>query len=899
MRENTPRSLPKTGALPGVGVTRRILGLPTTCLAALLGLVLLFPQPAGAQSAGGDESVHVIPLLIPAADVRVGFARIINHSERSGTVRIQGTNEAGQRSPVVSLSMDARETVHLGSEDLENGNLSKGLPSGLGRARGNWRLELVTDLDLEVGAYVRTPDGFLAPVHDVVRTFDVGGETVHRVPIFNPGSARDHVSWLGVSNLTDVRVGVTIRGRDDEGEPAPGGEVRLTIPARATRRISAQQLESGGVGLIGRLGDGQGRWRLSLTADGEVDVVSLLQNRSGHLTNLSVSGLRGGGPGQPHPVGSTFEDCAGCPEMVVVPAGSYRMGSPEAETGRDPDEGPVHRVTIAEPFAVGRYEVTFAQWDACHRAGGCSHRPDDQGWGRGNRPVVDVSWNDAQEYVRWLSGSTGWPYRLLSESEWEYVARAGTTTRYWWGDDVGRNRASCDGCGSAWDALRTAPVGSFSPNAFGLYDVHGNVWERVRNCRSPSYAGAPSDGSARESGDCDLRSVRGGGWRTLPRYLRSANRGWHGPPAARLYRGDASAGFRVARVLALPMVHTLPLLPKAHRLGLPGVARITNHSDRAGTVHIHGTDHAGRTRGPLLLDLDPGATRHLDSQDLEEGNVSKGLIGSLGTGTGHWRLELTTTLDIEPSAYIRGPDGLLSEIHAVARTVEVGGETVHRVPLFNPASALHERSWLGVVNLGAAPTTVTVAGRDDAGNPGPSGEVRFTLAGGAARSITARELEAGGPGLRGRLGDGGGEVAALRHRRRRGCGCRGRSHRGDEPGAGRDEPCRQPLDCRAERLRGRGGRPCDRSAPSEHLSEGAKWSRELGLHGVAGPLRDGPIPRGRHPRGRGAHHGRRPHRVREPSDPDPPGGEYVASACGAGETGSGWGDQQRPSLLDR
>ena len=173
--------------------------------------------------------------------------------------------------------------------------------------------------------------------------------------------------------------------------------------------------------------------------------------------------------------GTKFRDCPECPEMVVVPAGSFRMGSPESEEGRDDDEGPMRRVTISEPFAVGKYEVTFSEWDACVSAGGCEgRRPDDRGWGRGDRPVINVNGRHAQAYVAWLSERTGKRYRLLSESEWEYAARAGTTTRYSWGDRIGRNRANCDGCGSHWvpeqNSLlvigRTVPVGSFAANGF-------------------------------------------------------------------------------------------------------------------------------------------------------------------------------------------------------------------------------------------------------------------------------------------------------------------------------------------------------------------------------------------------------------------------------------------------
>ena len=244
--------------------------------------------------------------------------------------------------------------------------------------------------------------------------------------------------------------------------------------------------------------------------------------------------------------GDVFRDCAECPELVAVSSGSFMMGSPVGEAGRDGDEGPVHEVVIARPFAVGVYEVTFREWDACVSGGGCGgYRPDDEGWGRGRRPVINVGWEDAKGYVEWLSRKTGEEYRLLSESEWEYVARAGTRMRYWWGDGIGRNLASCSGCGSRWDARQTAPMGSFSPNAFGLYDVHGNVWEWVEDCWHDDYDRAPTDGTARtRSGDCGSRLLRGGSWNNDPRHLRCAVRD-------RKTRGLRTEliGFRVARTL--------------------------------------------------------------------------------------------------------------------------------------------------------------------------------------------------------------------------------------------------------------------------------------------------------------------------------------------------------------
>ena len=250
-------------------------------------------------------------------------------------------------------------------------------------------------------------------------------------------------------------------------------------------------------------------------------------------------------------VGKRFRDCDDCPELVVVPAGSYEMGSPSGEEDRSDYEGPVHRVRISEPFAVGVYEVTFREWDACRRGGGCSHNPGDAEWGRGTRPVINVSWEDAKEYVRWLSQETGKEYRLLSESEWEYVARAGTTGPFHFGSTISPEEANYDGrfaYGSGRKGRsrnRTVPVGSFPANAFGLHDVHGNVWEWVEDCWHDSYRGAPSDGSAWTAGaNCDHRVLRGGSWSSAPGGLRSADRGWNA--AGFRYIG---IGFRVARTL--------------------------------------------------------------------------------------------------------------------------------------------------------------------------------------------------------------------------------------------------------------------------------------------------------------------------------------------------------------
>ena len=188
--------------------------------------------------------------------------------------------------------------------------------------------------------------------------------------------------------------------------------------------------------------------------------------------------------------GSTFRD-AGRTGDGRDPGRPLRHGVTSEREARSDDEGPQHEVRIAKPFAVGRFQVTFDEWDACVAARGCKHRPKDEGWGRGKRPVINVSWEDAQAYVAWLSKKTGHQYRLLSEAEWEHAARAGTATRYPWGDEPGSNRANFDGSGSKWSGKQTAPVGSFEPNAFGLHDVIGNVLEWVQDCWNDGFRALP------------------------------------------------------------------------------------------------------------------------------------------------------------------------------------------------------------------------------------------------------------------------------------------------------------------------------------------------------------------------------------------------------------------------
>ena len=251
-------------------------------------------------------------------------------------------------------------------------------------------------------------------------------------------------------------------------------------------------------------------------------------------------------------------ECPDCPELVVIPAGAFLMGSPAGEEGRFESEGPLHRVAVAA-FALGKTEVTVEEFLVFLRQTGYQPAPCNHLLGLAyppgfvespRQPAVCLSWDDAQAYIGWLNTKVGGPhsgpYRLPSEAEWEYAARAGTATARWWGASIGGGNANCNGCGSRWDNSQFAPTGSFGPNPFGLYDMLGNVWQWTEDCWNPSYRGAPADGTAWTSGDCGRRVLRGGSWSNLPKFIRAAARSSGGAPGRDVdYSGDA--GFRVAR----------------------------------------------------------------------------------------------------------------------------------------------------------------------------------------------------------------------------------------------------------------------------------------------------------------------------------------------------------------
>ena len=440
----------------------------------------------------GSQTEYDLPLVMSASNAdRQGFARIINRSDHAGTVSIHAIDDTGRRFGPVTLSLEARGAAQFNSQDLERGNPGKGLSGGVGDGTGDWRLELSTTLDIGPLAYIRTPDGFLTTMHEGVREGTPAG---YRVPIFNPGSNRSQVSWLRLINRGDQSAEITIDGLDDRGNRSPGGEVRLSLAAGAAHTLSAQQLEEGGADFSGRLGDGEGKWRLFVSSSAPIEVMSLMQTRSGHLANLS----------------------------------------------------------------------------------------------RG-----------------------------------------------------------------AWSGERS-----------------------------------------------------------------------------------------------------IPLVMSASNAGQQGFVRIINHSNRAGTVRIVAVDDTGQRFDPVSLSLAAQAAAQFNSQDLERGNSRKGLSGGVGDGSGNWRLELETPLDIEPLAYIRTPDGFLTSMHEVAS--EVAPMRYH-VPIFNPGSNRSRVSWLRLINPGDGVAEVTIEALDDHGNAPTGGEVHLSLAAGAARMLSAQQLEEGSADFSGRFGDGEGK----------------------------------------------------------------------------------------------------------------------------------------------
>ncbi len=236
---------------------------------------------------------------------------------------------------------------------------------------------------------------------------------------------------------------------------------------------------------------------------------------------------------------SGIKDCSDCPELVVLQPGTFIMGDNEG----DRSERPAHRVSIGKAFAIGKYELTMAQWNACVQAKACEALPQTAGL-PDKAPAMNLSWNDAQQYVHWLSERTKQDYRLPTEAEWEYAARAGTHSRYWWGSKMEAGKANCKDCGGAWSQDAPADVDALPSNPFGIYGTSGGVWEWVQDCWHKSYRGAPADGSAWTRADCRENVIRGGSWRNDQSYSTSSSRFTYDTTVRFI-----ANGFRVAKTL--------------------------------------------------------------------------------------------------------------------------------------------------------------------------------------------------------------------------------------------------------------------------------------------------------------------------------------------------------------
>jgi formylglycine-generating enzyme required for sulfatase activity len=310
---------------------------------------------------------------------------------------------------------------------------------------------------------------------------------------------------------------------------------------------------------LGQRAQAEYQYRQSVMLDGGSEVADRARNRLLELSGNVASAPSAAADAVSGSRGKELKDCAECPTVVVLPPGRFLMGSPNTEVGRYGDEGPVRQIAITRPLGVAKYEITFDEWNACVRDRACV-AVRDEGWGQGRRPVINVKFEDAVTYTTWLTRKTGKAYRLLSEAEWEYAARAGSDTSRDWRDDVdsacrfanvydqgalAKHKVAKDHFKCNDGNAVTATVGSYKPNAFGLHDMLGNVWEWVEDCWNDTYKDAPRDGSAWRVGDCSRRVNRGASWYETPRIVRFATRSWRRATDA----GTNALGFRVARAI--------------------------------------------------------------------------------------------------------------------------------------------------------------------------------------------------------------------------------------------------------------------------------------------------------------------------------------------------------------
>ena len=678
---------------------------------------------------------QVVALFPPAASPAYqGFVRVINHSARAGRVVIRATDDAARRYEPVTLAIGAGEAVHFNSQDLEYGNEDKGLFGRVGEGAGDWRLDLASNLDIEVLGYARTWDGFVTTLHELAPR--AGDDRA--VAIFNPGSNRAQVSRLRLVNHDDETANVAIRGVDDQGR-SPGGDVSLTLAPRAARTLTAAEVESG-ADAAGALGDGAGKWRLVVESPQPVYAVSLLESPTGHLTNLSSGPVRPVDGTHTVPLFLPVADQNGRQGFVRVANRADRAGT---VTITAIDDSGTNRGNVS--LALGAGQTAHFNSEDLELGNAAKGLAGSVGTGTGNWRLgltADVE-IDVLGYVRHADGFLTSMHDAAPPAE---AMPAGSNHR------VGFFNP---GSNLEQESLLRLINTEASSSDVVVRGIDDRSQESKGTVRLMLAAGASRSVTAAqlESGDSQIEGALGDGtgkWRL---------------------EVEADSNVRVMNLLRSPTghlsnlstippelpgagatVHHVPLFPSASDpLGRQGFVRVINKERRSGEVRIDAYDDSGMAHGPVRLSIDAGAAVHFNSQDLESGNSGEGLTGSTGAGSGDWRLILASDLDIEVLAYARTHGGFLASMHDHAPFL---GDR-YRVALLNPASNYRQASLLRLVNPGDDSARIAIAGTDDSGRV--RGSVSLTLGAGESRLLTASELERGGDGLGGSLGDGQGK----------------------------------------------------------------------------------------------------------------------------------------------
>ena len=663
-----------------------------------------------------------------------------------------------------TLAIRAKSARHFNSNDLERGNTGKGLSGGVGDGSGSWRLVLDTSLDIKPLAYIRTADGFVTSMHDVVAADRPGR---YLVPFLNPGKNRSQVSMLRLVNPQGITAQVTIDGTDDRGN-SPASTIRLTIPAGAARTLTVQDMETGARGLSGRFGTGSGKWQLSVTTDPPIHVVNLLRSPSGHLANLSTIAAEG-----------DIEICAGTrsSELVHIPDTSLR-----AVVTLSLGKLPGAHITAGEIATL--HTISFEEWylrrfyfdEPVESLAGLEHACALRTLELPHQDISDLTPLTGLSALSTLKLSGNLDRNKISDLTPLAGLSALSTL------DLSHNKISDLTPLAGLSELSTLGLNNIPMSDSNLTLVAGlsglstlflagtgmtnSGLALIAGLSELFYLGI-SDNDISDIGPLVANTGLGEGdhlnmW-NLP--LNAESRDQH-IPALRA-RGvhvetngsEGAVGFASHKRLAsdpkaaTALSHTLPYVPPALSQSLQGFVRILNQSDRAGTVSIRAVDDTGREFGPVSLSIAAKSARHFNSTDLERGNRRKGLSGGVGEGSGSWRLVLDTTLDIQPLAYIRTADGFVTSLHDVIAADEAGR---YFVPFFNPGSNQNQASMLRLVNPQSIAAEVTIDGTDDRGGS-PASKVRLSIPAGGARTLTVQDLEASASGFTGRFGKGSGK----------------------------------------------------------------------------------------------------------------------------------------------